>query len=132
MSIDRTPAAVGASFSATVAVRGEGEWIHVAGVIATGDSLAQQTHGCFDQIADALAAHGATLSDVVRISTYVTSLEEYADFCAARAERFAGDLPASTVVQVAGLLANGLIEIEAVAFVPTQACSPTITSPARA
>jgi 2-iminobutanoate/2-iminopropanoate deaminase len=117
-TIERKPGPGGASFSGSVGVRGDGELVHVSGVIGAGDTLAEQAHGCFDQIADALAAHAATLSDVVRITTYLTSLDDYADFSAARAERFAGELPASTVVQVAGLLANGLIEIDAVAFVP--------------
>jgi 2-iminobutanoate/2-iminopropanoate deaminase len=106
------------NFSATVGVRGDGEWVHVSGVIASGATVGEQTSGCFDQIAAALAEHGATLANVVRITTYLTSLDEYADFSAVRAERFAGELPASTAVQVAGLLFGALVEIDAIAFVP--------------
>lgn len=94
-----------------------GSWVYVSGVLASGDGLAEQTRGCFRQIAEAVASHGGSLADVVRITTYLTDLEEYAQFSAVRAELFAGGLPASTAVRVAGLLQGALVEIDAVAFI---------------
>jgi 2-iminobutanoate/2-iminopropanoate deaminase len=54
---------------------------------------------------------------VVRITVYLTGLDDYAEFSRVRAERFGDSLPASAAVQVAGLLLGALVEIEAVAFV---------------
>jgi enamine deaminase RidA (YjgF/YER057c/UK114 family) len=119
MPIDRQPHPDGASFSVSTSVHGPGRTIYVSGVLAPGDTLAQQTAGCFDEIEEVLRAAGGTLADVARITTYLTSLEEYGEFARVRAERFAGALPASTAVQVAGLLLDALVEIDAVAFLDT-------------
>ncbi len=116
MPIDRQPHPEGASFSVSTGVHGPGRTIYVSGVLAAGRTLAEQTAGCFDEIEKVLGAEGATLADVARITTYLTSLEEYSEFSRVRAERFAGALPASTAVQVAGLLQDALVEIDAVAF----------------
>jgi 2-iminobutanoate/2-iminopropanoate deaminase len=119
MAIDRRSHPDGASFSVSTSVHGPGRTIYVSGVLAPGQTLADQTAGCFDEIENVLRAEGATLADVARITTYVTSLEDYGEFSRVRAERFAGALPASTAVQVAGLLQDALVEIDAVAFLDT-------------
>jgi enamine deaminase RidA (YjgF/YER057c/UK114 family) len=124
----RVPGPAGFSLSDAVAIDVPGTWIHVSGQVARdadredlqGD-LAAQAHACFDQIAAALERCGASLEHVVRISAYVTTFENYAAYNGVRATRFAGAPPASTTVQVAGLLGDGaLIEIDAVAFVPSE------------
>jgi enamine deaminase RidA (YjgF/YER057c/UK114 family) len=116
MSIDRQAHPDGASFSLSTSVQGPGRTIYVSGVLGPGTTLAEQTNACFDEIEKVLGAQGATLEDIVRITTYLTGLDEYSEFSRVRAERFAGALPASTAVQVAGLLMDALIEIDAVAF----------------
>lgn len=118
MSIERIAGASGASYSKAVTVSGAGKTVYVSGMIASGATLAEQTNGCFDQIEAALKAAGATLANVVRITAYLTQLDEYAQYARVRGERFGKHLPASAAVQVAGLLQNGLIEIDAVAFIP--------------
>jgi 2-iminobutanoate/2-iminopropanoate deaminase len=118
MSIERVPGARGASFSKAVAVSGAGRTVYVSGHIAPGGSMAEQTNGCFDQIEAALRAVGGSLDHVVRITAWLTSLDEYADYARVRGERFGAHLPASAAVQVAGLLHGALIEIDAVAFIP--------------
>jgi enamine deaminase RidA (YjgF/YER057c/UK114 family) len=124
MSVDRIAAATGGSYSDAVAVNGSGRWIHVSGQVAFGadgtvsGSMYEQSLGCFDHIERALARFGADLSHVVRISTFVTSLEDYAGFAQARAERFGSAPPASATVQVAGLLVGAAVEIDAVAYLP--------------
>jgi 2-iminobutanoate/2-iminopropanoate deaminase len=124
----RVAGPAGFSLSDAVAVDAPGTWIHISGQVARdaggeglrGD-LAAQAHACFDQIADALERAGASLEHVVRISAYVTTFENYAAYNDVRAARFAGAPPASTTVQVAGLLGDGaVIEIDAVAFVPDE------------
>jgi 2-iminobutanoate/2-iminopropanoate deaminase len=115
--LDRTAGPEGASYSSAVAAAGDGTWIHVSGQIAPEGDLAAQTAGCFDLIESALRRHGASLRDVVRITAYLTSLQDYPDYARVRGARFGDALPASTAVQVAGLLRGALVEIDAVAFI---------------
>jgi 2-iminobutanoate/2-iminopropanoate deaminase len=123
MAVERVPSSF-ASFSDAVAVDGPGRWIHVAGQVAmdadgkVSGSLAEQTSVTLDHVERVLRGLGADLSDVVKITVYLTSLDDYSEFSRVRAERFGDSLPASAAVQVAGLLLGALVEIEAVAFVP--------------
>src|SRR5262245_49278147 len=118
MGIERVPVTTGASYSKAVVVSGSGRTVYVSGNLARGNSLAEQTSGCFDQIESALRAVGGSLEHVVRITAWLTRLDEYADYNRVRGERFGKNLPASAAVQVAGLLQGALIEIDAVAFIP--------------
>ena len=118
MSIERIPVTGGASYSKAVVVSGPGRTVYVSGNLARGNSLAEQTNGCFDQIESALRAAGGSLEHVVRITAWLTRLDEYAEYNRVRGERFGKNLPASAAVQVAGLLQGALIEIDAVAFIP--------------
>jgi enamine deaminase RidA (YjgF/YER057c/UK114 family) len=118
MGIERVPVSGGASYSKAVAVSGPGKTVYVSGCIARGGSMAEQSNGCFDQIEAALKAAGGSLEHVVRITAWLTKLDEYAEYNRVRGERFKAHLPASAAVQVAGLLQGALIEIDAVAFIP--------------
>ena len=118
MSIERVPGAGGASFSKAVVVSGPGRTVYVSGNISPGGPMAEQTNGCIDQIEEALRAVGGSLEHVVRITAWLTSLDEYREYGRVRGERFGKNLPASAAVQVAGLLQGALIEIDAVAFIP--------------
>jgi len=118
MSIERVPVTSGASYSKAVVVGGSGRTVYVSGNIARGSTMAEQANGCIDQIAEALRAVGGSLEHVVRITAWLTSLDAYGEYNRVRGERFGGNLPASAAVQVAGLLQGGLIEIDAVAFIP--------------
>jgi 2-iminobutanoate/2-iminopropanoate deaminase len=124
MTVQRVPAATGGSYSDVVDISGPGRWIMVSGQVAFGPdgtvsgSMEEQAHGCFDHIERALAQVGGSLGDVVRITSFTTTLTDYEGFSKARAARFAGNPPASATVQVAGLLAGAQIEIDAVAFIP--------------
>jgi len=118
MTIERVAGRSGASFSRAVAVSGPGKTVYVSGTIARGGTLAEQANGCIDQIEAALREAGGSLEHVVRITAWLTRLDEYAEYNRVRAERFKDHLPASAAVQVAGLLQGALIEIDAVAFVP--------------
>src|SRR3970040_2232403 len=95
MGIQRVPGARGATFSKAVAVSGAGRTVYVSGHLASGGSLAEQTNGCFDQIDAALRAVGGSLAHVVRITAFLTSLDEYAQSARARGERFGTNLPPS-------------------------------------
>lgn len=103
-----------------------GETIHVGGieprdeqgaVIAPGD-LAAQTEAVFDQMERHLAALGADLADVVKLSVYFTGGREAWDTIAAtRARRFATPGPIVTDVPLPRLSPAGArIRIEATAM----------------
>jgi enamine deaminase RidA (YjgF/YER057c/UK114 family) len=87
-------------------------------VIAPGD-LEKQARFIFQKIAALLAEAGASLSNVVKITAFVTDMSQYQRFAKVRQEVFApGPYPTSATVLVAGLVAEGLVvEIEAIAVV---------------
>jgi enamine deaminase RidA (YjgF/YER057c/UK114 family) len=125
MSIERLTTNPASGFSDAVTTVGPGRLIHVSGHVGFGpdgkvvsDGMGAEAEATFDNIERALNESGADLSHVVKINAFVTSLEEYPDYAAVRAERFGEKLPASATVQVAGLLVGAHIEIDAVAFVP--------------
>jgi len=102
-------------------------WIHVSGQIAIdvegnlvgpGDVRAQ-TRQVFENLKAILAANGATFADVVKIGTYLTTLDELAGMREVRGEYLTAEPPASTAVQVVALVVpDALIEIDLVAVVP--------------
>src|SRR5262245_5908586 len=118
MSIERVPVTGGASYSKAVVVSGAGRTVYVSGNISPRGSMAEQANGCIDQIEAALRAVGGSLEHVVRVTAWLTRLDEYGEYNRVRGERFKANLPASAAVQVAGLLHGALIEIDAVAFIP--------------
>ena len=118
MTIERVRGGGSASFSRAVVVSGAGRTVYVSGNISPKGSMAEQANGCIDEIEAALRTVGGSLEHVVRITAWLTSLDEYAQYNRVRGERFGANLPASAAVQVAGLLRGALIEIDAVAFIP--------------
>lgn len=125
MSIERLTTKPASGFSDAVASVGPGSLIHVAGNVGFGPDgkvvpggMEAEAQATFDHIERALEAAGADMSNVVKITAFVTSLEDYPAYAAVRAARFGETLPASATVQVAGLLVGAHIEIDAVAFVP--------------
>ena len=85
-------------------------------VVGTGDMRAQ-IRQVGENIKAALAAAGATLSDIVKATTYVTDIEEFFRHVDVRMEYF-GALPASTTVEVRRLAhPDLLVEIEVIAVV---------------
>jgi 2-iminobutanoate/2-iminopropanoate deaminase len=118
VGIERIAGSSGASYSTAVVVHGPGRTVYVSGNLARGNSLAEQTNGCIDQIEAALREAGGSRAHVVRITAWLTRLDEYAEYNRVRGERFGQHLPASAAVQVAGLLQGALIEIDAIAFIP--------------
>ena len=103
-----------------------GDHIYVTGTASVGadggvhapDDGYEQARRCFEIIAEALAALGASVSDVVRTRMYVTDIEQWEAFGRAHAEVFEGHPPATTMVEVSRLIDPAmLIEIEADAVV---------------
>jgi 2-iminobutanoate/2-iminopropanoate deaminase len=110
------------TFSVGLKVSGQ-RLVFISGLLPWDDSgklvatdLPSQTRYIFDWMDRLMKEAGGSLKKVVRISAYMTSVEEYSAYSKIRGEYFAGNLPASTVIQVVGLVLDGaLIEIDAVA-----------------
>jgi enamine deaminase RidA (YjgF/YER057c/UK114 family) len=110
-------------------VAATGRQVYVAGQIGwdaeqrfASDDFALQTRQALMNIIDVLACAGAGPRDVVRLTWYVTSRDEYngavAEIGAIYRELFGRNFPAMSVVVVAGLLEpRAKVEIEATAVV---------------
>jgi enamine deaminase RidA (YjgF/YER057c/UK114 family) len=87
---------------------------------APGDAYAQ-TQRCLEIIAHALLDLGAGLPCVVRTRLFVTDIRRWEEYGRAHHEAFAGNPPATSMVQVSSLIDPAmLVEIEADAFCPLQ------------
>ena len=125
MDKQRVPSPYGTSFCDSLSFSGPGRWIYISGQIGADENgemvnatFVAEADQCFKRIAQSLEWAGASMSDVVKITGYVTSTDHYADYDAARGRAFEGSPPSSATVQVAGLVADARLEVEAVAFVP--------------
>src|SRR5262249_36752794 len=68
-------------------------------LVGKGD-VSAQTRQAFANMAAVLAEAGASLRDVVKITTFIVRMERYQEFSAVRAEVFEGQYPASSTVGV--------------------------------
>ncbi|MEX2531922.1 MAG: RidA family protein [Gemmatimonadota bacterium] len=79
---------------------------------------AEQTRRCFRIVQEALESLGASLEDVIRTRVYITRLEDWEAIGSAHGEIFGDIPPASTILQVQGLLdPEWRVEVEADAVV---------------
>jgi reactive intermediate/imine deaminase len=101
-------------------------WIHVSGQLALGadgkmvgaGDLRAQTEQVFENLARILEANGATFEDVVKINSFLTTLDDLSAMREVRARYVPADPPASTSVQVLALFhPDALIEVDLVAVV---------------
>ncbi len=96
--------------SGFVPVDGEGR-------LVGGDDVVAQARQVFANLAAVLAAAGATFADVVKVTVYLTDIEDRARINPVRQEIFGDTRPASTLVEVSALAAPGAkVEIDAVAL----------------
>ena len=85
---------------------------------------AEQTKQVFRNIEVILRSAGASMDDVVQLTTYVVGRESVQPYMAARTGVFptmfpAGDYPANTLLIISGLVRDDLlVEIKAVAALP--------------
>lgn len=88
--------------------------------VAPGDAAAQARR-CFEIVRDALEELGAGLDAVIRTRIYLTNGADWEVVGAVHGEFFGDIRPASTCLQVSGLLdPEWLVEVEADAVVPSK------------
>ena len=81
--------------------------------------LREQTRAVIENIADILKSAGATLEDVVEISTYLVNMNDFGGYNEVYGEYFGYDGPARTTVAVHQLPhPHLLIEMKVVAYKP--------------
>jgi 2-iminobutanoate/2-iminopropanoate deaminase len=97
--------------SGQTAISGEGE------VVGAGDFEAQ-TRQALENLRTVLEAAGASLESIVKLTVFVTDIQNLRDYGRIKAQFIQGPQPASTAVQVSALaLPELMIEIEAIAVV---------------
>jgi 2-iminobutanoate/2-iminopropanoate deaminase len=119
------------SFADVVTVKGPAKTLYLAGMgaedEATGTILhqgdfAEQCRYAYAKIKKILAAQGAGMADIVKITTYVTDMRYRPEYAKCRAEAM-GDapLPAHTFLNVSQLAWPGMmIEVDVTAAVATK------------
>ena len=127
MAVERQAGPAGLSFSNSLRVQEpSGTWIYISGQFGTDEAgaitpggLAAESKAALENVLKAVRDAGGTAADVVKITAYFTSLDDYSHYNEVRREVFGATLPTSTAVAVAGLILTAAsIEIDAAAFVP--------------
>ena len=89
------------------------------GVVGEGDA-ARQTRQIFENMRRVLDAAGASFADVLKVTVFLTNIEDRARINPVRREFFGAARPASTLVEVRRLVRPDLlVEIEAVVGIPS-------------
>ena len=87
-------------------------------VVGEGDVVAQ-TRQVLQNLLDALRTVGADMGDVLKVTVFLTDVNDRAAINPVRQEFFGDSRPASTLVEVSALVdPRMLVEIEAVAGIP--------------
>ncbi len=98
-------------------ISGQVAWDTNGNVVGKGDVRAQARQ-VFQNLRQVLQAAGGDLNDLMKITTYITKIEDFPAVAEVRSEVFQGELPASTLIVVKGLFnPDFLIEVEGVAAV---------------
>ncbi len=100
----------------TVYVAGQVGWDE-QGNVASGGFEAQATQA-FENLKRVLEGAGASLKDLVKITTYLKDLNDLSKYREVRERYLSPPLPASTLVQITSLaLPELLVEIEGIAVI---------------
>lgn len=97
-----------------------GEMLYTSGQIgiadgALADGFAAQAEQVFVNLRSVLAEEGATLSDVVKATVFLTDMGRYPELNEIYVAAFDGHRPARSCIEVAGLPLGAEVEIEVIA-----------------
>lgn len=117
------------AFSEAVTVTGPAKTIYLAGIgsedpddgsVRHKDDFLAQCRFAWSKVAAALKVNGATLSDIVKATSYVTDVRYRDEMRQCRKETFDGiPLPPHTFLQVVSLARPGMMfEVDVVAAIP--------------
>jgi reactive intermediate/imine deaminase len=104
-----------------------GDLLFVSGIVAVdgdgnlvgGEDVVAQARQVFENMRAVLSAGGCTFADVVKVTLFLTDVDDRPKINPVRMEFFGEARPASTLVEVSALAVPGaLLEIEAVAAIP--------------
>ena len=104
-----------------------GGFLHVSGIVAVdgegrlvgGEDVVAQTRQVFENMRAVLEAAGCGFEDVVKVTVFLTDIDDRPRINPVRVEVFGNARPASTLVEVPRLAVDGAkVEIECVAVVP--------------
>ncbi len=117
-------------FVPSIRVRAASDLIFVSGILGTSEDMQSPTgpippgdiaieaERVFTRMAALLALSGATLGDVVRITKYMTDLNQHDAVVAVMRRHFGDHLPTSTTIEVRRLVPVGFgLEVDAIAAV---------------
>jgi 2-iminobutanoate/2-iminopropanoate deaminase len=103
-----------------------GDTVHLSGIVAFDSegnivgagSVYEQATQVFINIEEALASTGASMADVIKITTFLTDISGYGEFGKARTEAFPNSVPASAAYEISALIKPELlVEVEAIAVI---------------
>jgi 2-iminobutanoate/2-iminopropanoate deaminase len=90
------------------------------GALVGGEDVAAQARQVFENMRLVLEEAGCRFEDVVKVTVYLTDVDDRPKINPVRQEVFGGARPASTLVEVSRLAVPGAkVEIEAVALIPS-------------
>lgn len=101
-----------------------GDFIYVSGQGGLDDGVkvdggvVAETAQTMKNVRAQLESVGASMSDVVKTTCFLTDMENYAKFNAEYAAAFGDHRPARSCVAVSALPAGFLVEVEAIAYKP--------------
>ena len=79
-------------------------------------SVGEQTRRCLRSLEAVLGAAGSSLGRVVKVTAYLTDMNDFPEFNEAYAEFFTEDPPARATVGVAALPKGARVEVECIAL----------------
>jgi len=98
-------------------ISGQVAWDDNGHFVGTGD-IGAQARQVFQNLRRVLQAAGGDLTSLLKITTYITKIEDFPAVAEVRSSVFQGELPASTLIVVQGLFhPDFLIEVEGVAAI---------------
>lgn len=101
-----------------------GPWLACSGQLGVLDGslvpggVPAQTEQALDNLADLLAGEGASLTDVIKTTVFLTDMADFVEMNDVYAAAFAGHRPARSTIAVVALPLGAAVEIEAWAYRP--------------